>query len=115
MRFHRFDAPGRVKLDRISTEPPDGVTKQEAKARFEELNEELFGLQDLMWGARTHSVLMVLQGRDAAGKDGAIKHVAGALNPRSIHAASFGPPTEEERQHDFLWRVHRHAPRAGEV
>src|SRR5947208_16200979 len=114
MRFHRFDAPGRVKLDRISTEPPDGVTKQEAKARFEELNEELFGLQDLMWGARTHSVLMILQGRDAAGKDGAVKHVVGALNPRGVLMTSFGVPTQEEREHDFLWRVHRHAPRLGE-
>ena|SRR5437763_12960382 len=115
MRFHRFDAPGRVKLDRISTEPPDGVTKQEAKARFEELNEELFGLQDLMWGARTHSVLMVLQGRDAAGKDGAVKHVFGGLNPRGVRVTSFGVPTTVEKRHDFLWRIHQHAPGAGEV
>jgi PPK2 family polyphosphate:nucleotide phosphotransferase len=67
-----------------------------------------------MWGAKGNSVLVVLQGRDSAGKDGAIKHVAGFLNPRGVHVASFGVPTEEERQHDFLWRVHRHAPRLGE-
>jgi PPK2 family polyphosphate:nucleotide phosphotransferase len=57
---------------------------------------------------------VVLQGMDAAGKDGAIKHVVGALNPRGVHVVSFGVPTPEEREHDFLWRVHRHAPRLGE-
>ena len=116
MHVHRFDEAGaRVKLDGISPEPPGKLGKHDAKDRFEKLNGELFELQDLMWGARTHSVLVVLQGRDAAGKDGAIKHVAGALNPRGIRVTSFGAPTEEELQHDFLWRVHRHAPRAGEV
>ncbi|MCA1828987.1 MAG: PPK2 family polyphosphate kinase [Myxococcales bacterium] len=115
MHFYRFDSPGRVKLEKISPEPPDGLGKQEAKARFEELNEELFALQDLMWGARTHSVLMVLQGRDAAGKDGAVKHVVGALNPRGVRVTSFGVPNEVERRHDFLWRVHLHAPGTGEI
>src|SRR5688572_25385902 len=59
--------------------------------------------------------MVVLQGRDTAGKDGTIKHVAGCLNPRGVQVVSFGVPTEEERQHDFLWRVHRHAPRHGEL
>jgi PPK2 family polyphosphate:nucleotide phosphotransferase len=67
-----------------------------------------------MYGAKLNSVLVVLQGRDTAGKDGTIKHVAGCLNPRGVHVVSFGVPTLEERQHDFLWRVHRHAPRLGE-
>lgn len=111
----RFDEPDRkVRLDDIPTDPPKKITRQEATERFAVLNEELFALQDLMWGAKTHSVLVVLQGRDAAGKDGAIKHVAGALNPRGVIVTSFGVPTAEERGHDFLWRVHRHAPRTGE-
>jgi PPK2 family polyphosphate:nucleotide phosphotransferase len=113
MHFHRFDEPGKVKLDKISEEPPPNVTKREARDRFEELGEELFELQDWMWGAHTHSVLLVLQGRDAAGKDGAVKHMSGALNPRGVLVTSFGVPTEEEREHDFLWRVHHPAPRAG--
>jgi PPK2 family polyphosphate:nucleotide phosphotransferase len=58
--------------------------------------------------------MVVLQGRDSAGKDGAIKHVAGCLNPRGVSVVSFGVPTDEEGAHDFLWRVHRHAPRLGE-
>src|SRR3954465_1358711 len=110
-----FDEPGaRVRLESISTRPPAKITKAKAKERFESLNDELFELQDLLWGAKTHSLLVVLQGRDAAGKDGTIKHVAGCLNPRGVNVVSFGVPTAEERQHDFLWRVHRHAPRLGE-
>jgi PPK2 family polyphosphate:nucleotide phosphotransferase len=115
MHFHRFDAPGKVKLAEISEEPPGKISKSEAKDRFEALNEELFELQDLMWGARTHSALMVLQGRDAAGKDGAVKHVVGALNPRGVTVTSFGVPTPLERGHDFLWRVHGRTPGAGEI
>jgi PPK2 family polyphosphate:nucleotide phosphotransferase len=105
---------GKIRLDRISADPPKGVTKEKARARFAKLGEELFDLQDEMWGAKVNSVLIVLQGRDSAGKDGAIKHVAGCLNPRGVRVHSFGVPTDEEREHDFLWRVHRHAPRLGE-
>ena len=104
----------KVRLDPISPEPPKGMTKEEAQARLAALGEELFELQDAMWGAKVSGVMVVLQGRDTAGKDGTIKHVAGYLNPRGMNVVSFGVPTEEERQHDFLWRVHRHAPRLGE-
>ena len=110
-----FDKPGqRVRLDDISTDPPKGVTKEKAAGRLAALGEEMFELQDSMFGSRAASVLVVLQGRDGAGKDGAIKNVVGFLNPRGVNVVSFGVPTEEERQHDFLWRVHRHAPRKGE-
>ena len=110
-----FDKPGRkVDLDSISAEPPKGMTKEKALERLAELGKELFELQDAMFGAKLSSVMVVLQGRDGAGKDGSIKHVVGALNPRGVNVASFGVPTAEEREHDFLWRVHRHAPRLGE-
>ena len=104
----------KVQLDRIPVDPPKSVSKEAARQRFAKLAEELFDLQDQMWGAKVNSVLIVLQGRDSAGKDGAIKHVAGCLNPRGVSVRSFGVPTAEEREHDFLWRVHRHAPRLGE-
>jgi PPK2 family polyphosphate:nucleotide phosphotransferase len=111
-----FDAPGaKVRLGDLPTRPPAKIDKAGAKARMEELNQELFALQDLMWGAKTHSLLVVLQGRDAAGKDGTIKHVVGGLNPRGVHVVSFAQPTTEERRHDFLWRVHRRTPQRGEV
>jgi PPK2 family polyphosphate:nucleotide phosphotransferase len=111
-----FDAPGaKVRLGDLPTRPPAKIDKAETKARMEELNEELFGLQDLLWGAKTHSLLVVLQGRDAAGKDGTVKHVVGGLNPRGVHVVSFAQPTAEELRHDFLWRVHRRTPELGEV
>jgi len=110
-----IDTPGsKVRLKDISAEPPKGMTRAKAEKRFAELGRELFGLQDAMWGAKVSSVLVVLQGRDSAGKDGTIKHVAGCLNPRGVSVTSFGVPTAEEREHDFLWRVHKHAPRRGE-
>jgi PPK2 family polyphosphate:nucleotide phosphotransferase len=115
MQIPIFDRPGAsVKLDSISPEPPKGLSREEASKRFTELGEELFDLQDLLFAARMHSVLVVLQGRDSAGKDGAIKHVVGCLNPRGVQVVSFGVPTREEAEHDFLWRVHRHTPRKGE-
>jgi PPK2 family polyphosphate:nucleotide phosphotransferase len=104
----------KVRLDDISAEPPKAMTKEKAAQRFAELGEEMFELQDAMFGSKVNSVLVVLQGRDGAGKDGAIKHVVGCLNPRGVNVISFGVPTEQERQHDFLWRVHRHSPRLGE-
>jgi PPK2 family polyphosphate:nucleotide phosphotransferase len=104
----------KVRLDDIPCEPPKGMTREKAAERLVALGKEMFELQDTMWGAKGNSVLVVLQGRDSAGKDGAIKHVAGYLNPRGVNVVSFGVPTLEERQHDFLWRVHRHAPRLGE-
>jgi PPK2 family polyphosphate:nucleotide phosphotransferase len=104
----------KIRLDDVPTQPPGGVTKTSARKRLEALGDELFELQDAMWGAKVNSVMVVLQGRDSAGKDGAIKHVAGYLNPRGVSVVSFGVPSDEERAHDFLWRVHRHAPRLGE-
>lgn len=105
----------KLDLDRISAAPPKKADKDAAKQELDAIGEELFDLQDLLWGAKQNSVLIVLQGRDTAGKDGTIKHVAGYLNPRGVSVASFGVPSEEEREHDFLWRIHRHAPRKGEL
>jgi PPK2 family polyphosphate:nucleotide phosphotransferase len=104
----------RVQLNKISADPPKGMTREAAEKRFESLGKELFALQEAMFGAKLNSVMVVLQGRDGAGKDGTIKHVVGCLNPRGVSVVSFGVPTTEERHHDFLWRVHRHAPRLGE-
>src|SRR5260221_2709617 len=103
-----IDKPGeKVALDEISTRPPKRVDREKAESDLVEMEQELSMLQELMWGAREQSVLVVLQGRDTAGKDGTIKRVVGALNPRGVQVVSFGAPTEEKLQHDFLWRVHK--------
>ena len=89
-----FDKSGKkVRLDRISAEAPKGVTREAAEKRFETLGKELFALQEEMFGAKVNSVMVVLQGRDGAGKDGTIKHVVGCLNPRGVSVVSFGVPT----------------------
>jgi PPK2 family polyphosphate:nucleotide phosphotransferase len=111
----RFEKPGsKVDLASLPADPPKGMTEAQAAKRFGKLGKEMFQAQESMWGARMNAMLVVLQGRDGAGKDGAIKHVVGQLNPRGVSVTSFGVPTLEEHQHDFLWRVHRHAPRLGE-
>jgi PPK2 family polyphosphate:nucleotide phosphotransferase len=110
-----FDQPDcKPRLNSISAEPPKGMTRDKAEKRFAALGQELFELQDAMFGAKVHSVMVVLQGRDSAGKDGTIKHVVGCLNPRGVNVVSFGVPTAEEREHDFRWGVHRPAPGLGE-
>jgi polyphosphate kinase 2 (PPK2 family) len=110
-----LDKPGRkVRLEEISADPPKGMTRETAEKRFVTLGKELFELQEAMYAAKVTSVLVVLQGRDGAGKDGTIKHVVGCLDPRGVAVTPFGVPTPEELGHDFLWRIHRHAPRLGE-
>lgn len=71
--------------------------------------------QRLLYGERRHSLLVVLQGIDAAGKDGVCWHVMQAMNPQGVEVTGFKQPTPEEHDHDFLWRVHPHAPGLGRV
>ena len=77
--------------------------------------DRLRALQDRLWAEAKHAVLVVLQGIDAAGKDGTIAKVMEAFNPQGCPVTSFKQPTPEELGHDFLWRVHKHTPRKGEV
>ena len=105
----------KIKLDKISAEPPEGMTQDKAEKRFDSLGKELFDLQDAMWGAKRHSVLVVLQGRDTSGKDGVIRKVFGALNPQGVTITSFKAPTAVELAHDYLWRVHQAVPPRGAI
>jgi len=79
------------------------------------LHDELGALQDRLWAESRRSLLVVLQGLDASGKDGTIRHVFRGVNPQGTTVASFKAPTAEEQGHDFLWRVHRRVPAAGEI
>jgi PPK2 family polyphosphate:nucleotide phosphotransferase len=78
-------------------------------------HKELAGWQDRLWAEAKRSLLIVLQGMDASGKDGTISHVFDGVNPQGTRVTAFKEPTAEELAHDFLWRVHRAAPRAGEI
>ncbi|MET9212171.1 MULTISPECIES: polyphosphate kinase 2 family protein [unclassified Nocardia] len=93
------------------------------KARGKELLTEraavLSDLQEKLFAhGRTggkHSVLLVLQGMDTAGKGGIVRHVIGSVDPQGVDHASFGVPTEEEKQHDFLWRIRKRLPAHGQI
>lgn len=85
------------------------------KQRVEELAQEIDTLQDLLYASRARKVLVVLQGSDASGKDGTIRKVFARTSPLGTHARGWRAPTEEERAHDFLWRIHQAVPGAGEL
>ncbi|MCH5596858.1 PPK2 family polyphosphate kinase [Niabella ginsengisoli] len=103
------------KLSDIDTMAPETVLKEDCKEQTRKILKELDGLQNLLYAERKHSVLVILQGLDASGKDGAIKNVFGKLNPQGVSVNSFKVPTEEEAAHDFLWRVHQHVPSKGSM
>ncbi len=104
-----------IHLNKISTTAPKGLNKEKTKARTVKLLSELDELQNLLYAESKHAVLIVIQGMDASGKDGAVRNVLGTLNPQGVMVKSFKAPTAEELTHDFLWRVHQHAPAKGMI
>lgn len=92
-----------------------GLSKSEGKELFANLRNELATLQEELHAAGTHAALLILQGMDTSGKDGAIRHVFGRINPQGCRVEAFKVPTEEELAHDFLWRVHKVVPRKGMI
>src|SRR5262245_10216395 len=109
----RVDANRKVKLSEIDPGDTQGVSEHESKDRREELVDQLGDLQELLYAAKRNSVLIVLQGMDTSGKDGTIRQVMSGVNPQGCRVESFKVPTEEELEHDFLWRVHKVTPRKG--
>jgi len=89
--------------------------KDEAKAETEKNSERLAGLQEVLYAEGRHALLIILQAMDAAGKDGTIKQVMSGVNPQGCIVTSFKAPTPLELAHDFLWRVHQHAPLKGSL
>lgn len=89
--------------------------KKKTKKASACLVKELADLQRRLWAEHGRSVLLVLQALDAGGKDGTIRKVFSGVNPQGVEVASFKEPSEEERDHDFLWRIHRQVPAAGRI
>jgi len=77
--------------------------------------EELIPLQNLQYASNRYAVLLIIQGMDAAGKDGAIRHVMSGINPQGCQVFSFKQPSAEELDHDFLWRTNRRLPERGRI
>ncbi len=108
--------PGtRVKLAKIDPSATPGYTKESAAAELDRGLARLTDLQDRIWAESKRRVLVVLQGIDASGKDGTLRHVMGAFNPQGCPITAFKVPTSEELAHDYLWRAHRRVPGNGEI
>jgi PPK2 family polyphosphate:nucleotide phosphotransferase len=88
---------------------------QEAMPDIQSHVQKMDQLQYLMYAERKHSLLIVLQGLDAGGKDGVIRHILTGMNPAGCRVTAFKQPTPPELDHDFLWRVHPHVPAKGDV
>ncbi len=100
---------------RTTRELPGLDDKEEARKRLDKLTERIADLQEILFAEGTRSVLLVLQGLDASGKDGVIRSVFSGVNPQGVRVTSFRAPTEAERAHDYLWRVHAELPRRGTI
>ena len=108
----RIQAGAKLSLEDMDTGPASlHMNDADMKPLFDRLSK----LQSTLYAAKTKGVLLVLQGMDTAGKDGAIRHVFSHVSPLGVHAFAFGAPSEEEKRHDFLWRIHSKVPGRGDM
>lgn len=108
--------PGsKVHLTKLDPAATHGHNRANAATDLQKGLERLTALQDKIWAEQKHPILIVLQGIDAAGKDGTIRHVMSAFNPQGCPVTSFKVPTSVELAHDYLWRAHQRTPGRGEI
>ncbi len=105
----------KIQLSKIDTRAPKDMDKQATKEKTAKLVDELDDLQNLLYAEGKHSLLVVIQGMDASGKDGVVRNVFSNMNPMGVMVKSWKAPTAEELAHDFLWRIHEHTPGKGMV
>jgi PPK2 family polyphosphate:nucleotide phosphotransferase len=108
--------PGsRTRLADFDPEETFGIKKEQASGILEKNCQRLSVLQYLLYAESRRALLVVLQGIDAGGKDGTIRHVMSGLNPQGVTVTSFKAPEGEEKRHDYLWRVHQAMPEWGKI
>lgn len=113
---YRVDGSRKVRLDEFPTNSKkDDVKKSEIKNKQLENIERIALLQEKLYAEGKEGLIIVLQAMDAAGKDGAIKHVMSGINPQGIDVVSFKQPNSEELTHDFLWRINKRLPERGKI
>ena len=105
----------KIKLNNIDTNAPKNLDKERIKKETLKLKFAIEELQNLLYAESKHSLLIVIQGMDASGKDGAVKNVFDAVNPMGCRVFAFKPPSPIEMKHDFLWRIHQNAPERGMI
>ena len=104
-----------IKLSEIPTTPPESVSKSDLKKETKRLVNRVGELQNVLMAEEKHALLVVFQGMDASGKDGAVRKIFEECHPNGIQTYSFKKPTDEEFAHDFLWRVHKRTPAKGMI
>ena len=117
VRQIRIDHPARFRLADCDAAHTLGIDcdKEAAKQHLAADVERLRDLQERLYAERRRAVLVILQGTDASGKDGIVKHVMSGIDPQGCEVHSFKPPSEEELDHDFLWRCARRLPARGTI
>lgn len=104
---------GHFKLSSVDPADTHGIEKDHAVEKLEKNRERLGALQYLLYAEQKRALLVVLQGIDAAGKDGTIRHVMTGMNPQGVTVTAFKEPEGAEKRHDYLWRVHKAVPESG--
>jgi PPK2 family polyphosphate:nucleotide phosphotransferase len=104
-----------IRLKDFDADFHDRLDKDEARERTTKLCQRIAELQDLLYANARHAVLILLQGMDTSGKDGAAKGVLEFVEPAGVETANFKSPSAEELAHDYLWRIHRRVPRYGHI
>ena len=112
---HRVEPGEPVVLAEEDAGDTGGLAEEETRADLRGLQEQIIELQERLFAEERQSLLNVLQGIDAAGKDGTVKHVLAGTNPSGVRVHSFRQPTSEEAAHDFLWRYHQATPARGAI
>src|ERR1700679_3292292 len=103
------------RLSKCAADDTHGVSKNHAAKALPEHVEKLAALHDLLYAEHKRSLLIILQGMDASGKDGTIKHVMSGVNPQGCSVTSFKQPGTLDLDHDFLWRIHAAVPIKGSI
>ena len=104
-----------IKLKNFKPGYTGKLDKETAKVETNELTLRIGELQELLYANSSHALLLIFQGMDASGKDGAVRRVLQHVNPAGVETSSFKVPSSEERAHDFLWRIHKAVPRYGDI
>lgn len=113
---YRLTQPATVHLDHWPTSiPPLSESKKHYETLLEQYRNEISERQSVLYAHNRYALLLIFQGMDTSGKGGAIKHVMSGVNPQGCQVYSFGPPSDEELDHDFLWRSNRCLPERGRI
>lgn len=111
-----FDGSNSFKISKVSTSSKkDDVDKDEIIKKTEKNQEKIFELQDKLYAEGKEGLIIILQARDAAGKDSTIRHVMAGVNPQGVSVYSYKQPSKEELAHDYLWRCNKNLPERGMI